>query len=210
MRRSSCAASLLVLASAAATADIAERPFYAAVEMLPSEFTSTVEGVNGTFHGSDSAPNLGVAVGLRWSFARSGASMGPVLGVELATERAEFETGDHTASELRAAAFWAVAIDRDWTAQAGMRAGYGLSTLDLAATPTSIGFSGDGTGWSMEPGAEVLWSFAPRWRLSLGAGWRSASYSYSSDGLDLTLDNSGLSVRAGLEWQLSVAPGTLE
>lgn len=189
-------------------ADVAERPLYMALEWLPTDFESTVESPNGTFRGEDSVPNLGLAIGLRWSFAPAGWTQGPVLGTEIAGESASFDDGSHRAVELRGLACWAVAINREWLAQVGVRGGYGLSRLEMAVSGGSD-ISASGTGWSMEPNIEVLWGINERARLSLGLGWRTSSYEYSDGDLDISLSNDGLAARLGLEWQLSVAPQRL-
>lgn len=194
--------------STVTAADLVERPLYAAFEVLPSTFRSTVTSRNGTFSGEDSVPNLGLAAGMRWSFASAGWSQGPVLGGEAAVENAQFDTGSHRAAEVRAVANWAVAVDHDWIIQAGMRAGYGLSRLELGVRQGND-VSATGRGHSFEPNAEVVWSFSERGRLLMGAGWRTATYDYRDDGLDITLLNRGMTFRLGLEWQFSVAPARL-
>lgn len=193
---------------ALSAADVAERPLYFAVELLPSDFRSTVTSDNGSFNGHDSALNVGVAAGLRWSFAPVGWSHGPVVGVEAAVESATFDNGGHQVAELRGLAGWAVAVDRRWVVQLSLRGGYGLSRLQLGVEGGSDVDEG-GRGWSLEPNVEVLWAFSERGRLSLGGGWRTSHYTYAGNGLDINLVNDGPTIRIGIEWQLSVAPKRL-
>jgi hypothetical protein len=190
-------------------ADLVERPLYLAAEMLPSNFQSTVSSANGTFQGEDNAANLGIVAGIRWSFAPAGWSQGPVLGIEGAIERADFDTGYHQAAEVRAVGAWAFALNRAWLLQTGVRVGYGLSQLQLGVTGGSD-VSSHGLGRSFEPNVETVWSFSERGRLLLGAGWRTSTYDYSDHGVDITLLNRGLTARFGIEWQFSVAPARLQ
>jgi hypothetical protein len=190
-------------------ADLVERPLYLAAEILPSEFRSTVGSANGTFQGEDQATHLGLAAGMRWSFAPSGWTQGPVLGFEGAVDRAEFDTGHQQTAEVRAVGAWAFALDRAWLVQAGMRVGYGLSQLDLVVAG-GTDFSSHGFGRSLEPNVEVVWSYSERGRVLLGAGWRTSTYDYSHQGVDITLVNRGLTARLGFEWQFSVAPARLQ
>jgi hypothetical protein len=197
------------MGTALSAADVVERPLYVAGEILPSTFRSTVNSNNGTFHGEDTAANLGLAAGIRWSFAPAGWSQGPVLGVEGAVEQARFDTGSHQAAEVRAVGAWAIAINHQWLVQAGVRAGYGISQLHLGVTGGSDVSTG-GIGRSIEPSIEAVWSVSERGRLLLGVGWRNSIYDYSSNGVDITLLNRGLTARFGFEWQFSVAPARLQ
>ena len=178
--------SVCLSASALAAADLVERPLYAALEILPSNFHSTVTSRNGTFTGDDSVPNLGVATGIRHSFAAAGSSQGLVLGFETAVENAEFDAGSHRAAALRVAASWATAVDRAWIIRTGVRFGYGLSRLDLgipqgndvsatglgipsSRTPKSYGASASEDGCCWAQGGAVRATAIPR------KGWTSTS-----------------------------------
>lgn len=193
-------------------AELAIRDVHLGLSNRPSNFDFELKSSTADVSGSDAFDGgLSLEVGGRWSFTRTGDSIGLVAGVDLAADAQSYGGGDGLSTLWGRGALgagWAV-TDRVTLIGEGL-VGYGLSTLSLPATSQTAAFSADGNATSYEARVTGLWQFTRSFGAGLSAGWLVASHDLTSDGADLTLDQNGWYIGLTASWRISDAPPALE
>lgn len=193
-------------------AELAIRDVHVALTNRPSDFDFDLKSSTAKISGSDSFDGgLSLEVGGRWSFTRTGDSVGLVAGLDLAADAQSYGGGDGLSTLWGRGALgvgWAVA-DRVTLIGEGL-AGYGLSTLSLPATSQTAAFEADGNATSFEARVTGLWQFTRSFGAGLSAGWLIASHDLTGNAIDLTLDQNGWYVGLTASWRISDSPPALE
>lgn len=154
---------------------------------------------------------LSFEVGGRWSIARTGDSIGAVIGADAAIDRLSYDGSDGLTTLWGRAALgvgWAVS-DRITLIGEGL-VGYGKSSLSLPATDQADEFEADGTAISYEARISGTWQFTRSFGAGLAAGWLVSSHDLSGDDSELTLDQNGWYAGLIATWRISDAPPALE
>jgi len=201
-----------VLIPCAASAELAMRDIRLGIVTRPAAFDFTLETPLTSRSGSDAFDGgLSLDGGVRWSFARTGDSLGLVLGADLAFDGQTYDNADGLTSawgKASAGLGWAI-TDRLTLLGEGL-AGFGLSTLKLPATPAAPAFTADGTAVAYEARVSGLWQFTRDFNAGLMVGWLVASHDLSGDDSTLKLDQSGWYAGLVFAWRLSDTPAPLE
>ncbi len=203
---------LLAAASAAGAAELVIRDIGAEVELPATAFDFTVDDGSSSRSGSDSFEQaVGISIGGRWSFARTGDSSGPVLGISLAADRAAYPGGGSWfQSEVRGQAGWGWALNDRFAVLAEALLGLGAARLTIDGSGDFPSYSA--RGGILEPGAQavLLWSVTDSWVVSGTAGYRYARAHLTGDDADVDLTLRGIAVAVGVAWRITDRPFLLE
>ena len=200
----------LGLAATLPAADLDEQGWRAGVELLPWIWETSVASPNGTFDDEEDVLTAGLNVGWRKSFARPGALSGPGLGLAVAMIRADFDAGPLDVYEARVDGAWGWALTHRNSVWVGLRAGWGLASLDLTDAGAFGDYSADGDGWSLTPYAEWLWAVGETWAVGASVGLRAATYELSGGPLAIDLEQYGPVLGVVIEWRPGSAPRRIE
>ncbi len=202
----------LLALSAATAAELAVRDIHLGVASRPGDFDYELTSSTGTVSGADAFDaGASLELGIRWSFSRTGDSIGLIAAADLAIDRLDYDGGDGLSTMWARAGGglgWAV-VDRV-TLTAEVLAGFGLSALTLPASAQAPAFEADGTATAYEGRLGATWQATRKVGLSLHAGWLVASHDLSGDGTEATIDQSGWYAAVGLAWRIDDAPPALE
>ncbi len=177
------------------------------IETLPTEFR--YEAVSDGFSRSGTdylSSHLGLAAGGRYSFAGPGSTWGPVLGADLALMEGRSAAARLQEIEARGVAGLGMQLGLAWTALIQVTAGIGYGRMSLDA----VDGSSAGELGSLTPGLALWWRTGERARLTVEAGWRTASAVLRHGGTDIDIRQSGATIGIGFTWGLSRAPWSLE
>ena len=193
-------------------AELAVRDIHLGLATRPGDFDFDLSSSSANTSGSDAFDaGLSLEGGLRWSFARTGDSLGLVLGADLATDQMSYD-GELGLSTLWARASaglgWA-ATDRI-TVIGEILGGYGLSNLDLPATSVAPSLSASGSAISYETRVTGTWQFTRTFNAGLALGWLITSHDLSGDDVDITIDQGGWYLALLASWRISDTPPGLE
>lgn len=205
--------SLSILAVAQA-AELAIRDFRLGVASRPGDFDFAIASSTANPSGSDAFDaGASLEVGGRWSFARTGDSLGLVLGADLALDGQSYGSGGSsglttTYGKLAAGLGWAV-NDRLTLLGEGL-VGYGLSALKLPATTVAPELSASGTAISYEARLTATWQVSRDFNAGLMAGWLVTAHDLKDGDMTLTLDQSGWYAGLVFGWRITDLPSSLE
>jgi len=196
----------------ASGAELVVRDIHLGLVTRPSDFdfdltTSTIDtSGKDAFDGG-----LSLETGARWSFNRTGDSLGLIAGVDLAVDRLSYDGSDGLTTLWGRGALgvgWAV-TDRLTITGEGL-AGYGLSSLTLPETDAAEKFDATGTAFAYEGRIGATWQFTRSFGAGLVGGWLIASHDLSGDDADITIDQNGWYAGLTATWRMSDAPPALE
>lgn len=211
-------ATLLLLSGAclcdlsAADAELVNRDLFISFDSQPTDFSFTAENEIGTRRGDDAFDSgLGVSVGGRWSFTRPGASLGLVIGGDLDVTSYRYENSAENftfGARLIVGGGWA--IDDHWELLLEPTVEYGFATFDFPATRSYSAYEADGTLFGYGLRLNTIYRFNDRWAVMGAIGWKYIDNDLSGDGIDLTIEQEGVSLSLGLLYRLSAAPARVE
>ncbi len=194
------------------TAELVQRDFRVGASSLPVAFDWTVDSRSGSASGSDAFDaGLGIEAGGRWSFARTGDSLGLVLGADGLFDAWTYSQGQLGMTGVRVCAGPGLALSDRWSLNATAGVQYGLTRFSTDATASAPSFTATGTtfGYDLRLEGEAL--ITRRFGLGLGAGWLIATHDLTGDdGISVTLDQSGWFVGMVVFWRFSDTPTLLE
>lgn len=193
-------------------AELVVRNLQVDFEFLPTEFDYEIKDSNATRSGSDELDtSLGLAVGARYSFARTGDSHGFLVGAQLLVAQAAFD-GDGALTDygLRAEGGYGIALNDQWTTNLLLRAGYGWATFDIDDNALFPAVSLSGGGFTYGAALGVDFAINDRWQINTAVGYLMTSYDLSGDGVDMTVDRSGFAASLGFLYRFSNNPSPLE
>lgn len=201
-----------LVAAGAWAAELVVRNLYVDLEFLPADFDYEIDDGNGSQSGSDAFDTgLGLAVGARYSFARTGDSHGFLVGAQVVVAQAGFNgQGNLTDYGLRAEGGYGLALNDAWSVDLLARLGYGWSTFDISDNAVFPSASFSGTALTYGGALGVNWAVSERWQISTTVGYLMTNYDLSGNDIDLTLDRGGMSASLGFLYRLSNLPSTLE
>lgn len=196
----------------AADAELVTRDLFVSFDAQPTDFHFTADSEVGSSSGDDSFDSgFGVSVGGRWSFTRPGASLGLVVGGDLDVTSYQYENSAENltfGARLIIGAGWAI-TDR-WELLLEPTIEYGFGTFDFPATQSYSAYSADGTLFGYGLRLNAIHRFTDRWAVMGAIGWKRIDNDLSGDGIDLTLEQEGVSFSIGLLYRLSAAPARVE
>jgi len=210
--------SLLVLCSAvasgltAADAELVTRDLFVSFDSQPTDFSFTADSDVGSTSGDDAFDSgLGISLGGRWSLTQPGASLGLVVGSDLDVTSYRYENSAENftfGARLIIGAGWAI-TDR-WELLLEPTIEYGLATFAFPATQSYADYQADGTFFGYGLRLNAIHRFNDRWAVMGAIGWKRIDNDLSGDGIDLTLEQEGVSLSIGLLYRLSAAPARVE
>lgn len=205
--------SLLALIPALApSAELTVRDVRGAVLIRGGDFDFDIDSDTFDTSGSDSFDSgTGLEIGARYSFSSPGSSWGLVVGGDITADWYTYDSdGELSMYGARAAvgAGWAP-LDR-WTFVMEGGGGLAMSEFSLPADSTTGDFTADGTALFYDLRVSCLYRAARRWSVHGHVGYMMAEHDLSGDGVDVTLDQTGLWVGIGMTWMFSGKPPTLE
>ena len=199
-------------ASSAADAELVTRDLFVSFDSQPTDFSFTAESDIGTRSGDDAFESgLGISVGGRWSFTQPGSSLGLVIGGDLDVTSYRYENSAENltfGARLIIGAGWAI-TDR-WELLLEPTIEYGVGTFDFPATQSYSAYQADGTLFGYGLRLNAIHRFSDRWAVMGAIGWKHIDNDLSGDGIDLTLEQEGVSISIGLLYRLSAAPARVE
>lgn len=196
----------------AADAELVTRDLFISFDAQPTDFSFDADSEIGSRSGDDSFDSgLGVSLGARWSFTQPGSSLGLVLGgdVDVTSYRYENSAENLTlGARLIVGAGWAI-TDR-WELLIEPTIEYGVGTFEFPATQSYAAYEADGTLFGYGLRVNAIHRFTDRWAVMGAIGWKRIDNDLSGDGIDLSLEQEGISVSLGLLYRLSSAPARVE
>jgi hypothetical protein len=200
------------LVAAASTAELAVRDIHLGLVNRPGDFDFDLKTSTVDISGSDAFDGgLSLEGGARWSFSRTGDSIGLIAGADIAVDRQSYDGGDGLTTLWGRAALgvgWAI-TDRLTLIGEGL-AGFGLSSLKLPASQVAEEFTATGTAIDYEARVSATWQFTRDFGAGVIGGWMVASHDLSGDDTDITLDQNGWYVGLSAVWRMDDAPPGLE
>lgn len=201
-----------LLAATAPAAELVVQDIRLGISSRPTDFDFTITAPLAEIDGSDAFDGgLSLEGGLRWSFARTGDSIGLIAGLDLAMDGQGYDGGDGLATIWAKAAGglgWA-ASDRLTLMVEGLL-GYGLSDLRLPESRSATAYTADGTALAYEARLTGTWQFSRGFNAGLMAGWLIAEHDLSGDDSDLRIEQSGWYAGVVFSWRISDLPEPLE
>lgn len=200
------------LSSVVPAAELVMRDIGVGVVQLPTDFSYDVSAPAGNRSGDDTFDSAyGIDVHGRYSMARTGDSLGLVLGGALGAEQAAYAPGGawtaFTATGL-AGCGWAITDRIILLGEAQVGLGLGQLEIDGSAAANSISVSGPLVRGGVQ--ASGRFALTESVIIGLGVGWLQTMAPLSGDGVDTTLKISGTSAFLSLDWRLSDRPFLLE
>jgi Outer membrane protein beta-barrel domain len=194
------------------SSELVVRNLHFDVEFLPTDFDYEIQDSNGTRSGSDAfSTSYGIAMGARYSFARTGDAHGFLIGAQLLGAKADYKgTGTLTDLGLRAEGGYGYALNDQWTVNALARLGYGWSNFDLSSNAVFPSASLSGTTLIYGAAVGIDWEVASNWQINSSLGYMLMNYDLSGSGVDMTVNRGGLSASIGFLYRLSNLPSRLE
>ncbi len=206
---------LLALWSAgplASSSELVVRNLQFDLEFLPTDFDYEIKDNSGTRSGSDAFDTgFGIALGGRYSFARTGDAHGFLVGAQVLVAQASFGgEGTMTDYGLRLEGGYGIALNDQWTTNLLLRLGYGWATFDLKdnAVFPAVSLAGGGLTYGLALGID--YAINDRWQINTAVGYLRTSYDLSGSGVDMTLVRSGPSASLGVLYRFSNLPRPLE
>lgn len=199
-------------ALSAADAELVTRDLFVSFDSQPTDFAFTAKSDVGTSSGDDAFDSgLGISLGGRWSFTQPGSSLGLVVGGDLDVTSYQYENSAENLTfggRLIIGAGWAI-TDR-WELLVEPTIEYGFGTFDFPATQSYAAYQADGTYLGYGLRLNAIHRFSDRWAVMGAIGWKRIDNDLSGDGIDLTLEQEGMSFSIGLLYRLSAAPTRVE
>ena len=196
----------------ASDAELVTRDLFVSFDSQPTEFAFTADSEIGTRSGDDAFDSgLGISVGGRWSFTPPGSSLGLVVGGDLDVTSYRYENSAENltfGARLIVGAGWA--ITDHWELLVEPTIEYGIATFEFPATQAYAAYEADGTLFGYGLRLNAIHRFTERWAVMGAIGWKRIDNDLSGDGIDLTLEQEGVSVSIGLLYRLSAAPARVE
>ncbi|MBA3697902.1 MAG: MipA/OmpV family protein [Planctomycetes bacterium] len=196
----------------AADAELVTRDLFISFDSQPTDFAFTAKSNVGTTTGDDAFDSgLGISVGGRWSFTQSGSSLGLVIGGDLDVTSYQYENSAENltfGARLIVGAGWAIS-DR-WELLLEPTIEYGVASFTFPATQSYAAYEADGTFFGYGLRLNAIHRFTDRWAVMGALGWKRIDNDLSGDGIDLTLEQEGVSISIGLLYRLSAAPARVE
>lgn len=203
---------LLVAVSALPAAELAVRDLRLGLVSRPGDFDYTVSSSTAEVSGTDAFDaGLSAEAGLRWSFSRTGDSIGLVGGADLAIDTLEYASGDGMATgwgRVAGGVGWAL-TDR-FTVTGEALVGAGWSVLSLPATAIAPAIDASGLAIAYEARVGAVWQATRGVGLGGFAGWLVSEHEVEDGDLTITLEQSGWYVGLQAVWRLDDAPPPLE
>ncbi len=200
--------------SVSASAELVLRDIRVTLENLPADFDFVVSNELGTTSGSDEFDSgLGFTIGGMYGFTGAGDHSGFLAGGELSYGTYAFgSNGEYLTTGVRAFGGYGWQLTDSWYVLSEVYAGYAFATMTFPTTTAFGSFDADGT--NIEYGVRIGGGYAinDQWlvSLNLGYGWGEADLESSDQDLDLTIEQTGLSMMLGLTYRFSHLPGRLE
>jgi len=194
------------------SSELVVRNFHFDVEFLPTDFDYKIQDSNGTRNGSDAfSSGYGVALGARYSFARTGDAHGFLIGAQLLAAQADYKgIGEMTDLGLRAEGGYGYSLNDQWTVNLLARLGYGWSNFDISSNATFPSVSLSGTTLIYGAALGIDWEITERWQINSSVGYMLMNYDLSGNGVDMTMNRGGLSASIGFLYRFSNLPSPLE
>jgi hypothetical protein len=203
---------LMASVVSAEDAELVTRDLFVSFDAQPTDFSFTADSAIGTRSGDDSFDSgFGISVGGRWSFTRPGSSLGLVIGGDLDVTSYRYENDAENLTggvRLIVGAGWA--ITDHWELLLEPTVEYGLGTFEFPGTQAYSAYEADGTLFGYGLRLNLIHRFSDRWAVMGAIGWKRIDNDLSGDGIDLTLEQEGMSVSIGLLYRLSAAPARVE
>jgi len=203
---------LLACVAVLPAAELVVRDVRVAAGSRPVGFSYSLDSATQQSSGDDAFnAALGLEVGGRWSFARSGDSLGLVVGADFENDGYTYDGGGSlgvTALRGTTGLGWA-ATDR-CTVTGELGASWGLSRLNLPEQLTAPAYTATGTVFGYDLRVGATWLMTRRFGIGGHAGWMVASHTLSGDSVDTTLDQSGWFIGLEAIWRFTDAPTPLE
>lgn len=203
---------LVICAAALPAAELVMRDIGVGVVAPPTGFTYDVSSDAGDRSGSDS---FGSAYGIdlhgRYSLARTGDSIGLVLGAALGAEKADYSAGGSFTAFSGTGLMgcgWAISDRLILLGEA--QVGLGLGKLDLDASSSAEALSVSGPLIIGGVQASGHFALTESLVLALGVGWQETIAPLSGNGVNIDLKISGVTAFLSLDWRLSDRPFLLE
>lgn len=196
----------------ASDAELVTRDLFISFDSQPTDFAFEADSSIGSRSGDDSFESgLGISLGGRWSFTQPGSSLGLVIGGDLDVTSYRYENSAENltfGARLIVGAGWA--ITDHWELLLEPTIEYGFGTFEFPATQSYAAYEADGTLFGYGLRLNTIYRFSDRWGVMGAIGWKRISNDLSGDGIDLTLDQEGMSVSVGLLYRLSADPARVE
>ncbi len=193
-------------------AELVMRDIGIGVGLMPTDFAYDINAPAGDRSGSDGFDSAyGVDVHGRYSLARTGDSVGLVLGGVIGAEKADYAPGGSwTAFSVSglAGCGWAVTDRLVLLGEAQLGLGVGKLSLDGSTAAESVSVSGPLLIGGLQ--ASGRFALTESLIMGLGVGWQQKVASLSGNGVDMTLQISGTTAFLSLDWRLSDRPFLLE
>lgn len=203
-----CVAALLAATTSAA--ELVQRDVRLAWTLHDPDFSYDLSSPQHSGSGEDGFDaSAEAALGVRYSVARPGDSVGLVVGGDLLLLQT---TGADASLEgwggrVCAGVAW---TPRDaWIFSAEGGAAYGRSTMSFDATSAAPSFDVDGSWFAVDARLVGGYRVTRRLMVDLALGWRIARHDLSGNEIDLTLDQGGPFVGLGISWRWSTDPPRL-
>jgi hypothetical protein len=205
---------LCLLSAALPAVELVIRDFNASIALLPTSFDYELTGANNTTSSDSDAfsSGIGLQLGATYSLARTGSRHGLIFGIEGGYELYGLDAGDGSMHSIsaRLLAGYGLALSDRFQVMLTPYAGYGLATLDIPTNDAFNAISGDGDGFTY--GVRFSLQVPVSRRLSTFAtlNYQSTSTDISGNGLDLTIDQTGLGASIGIAWRWDDIPALLD
>jgi hypothetical protein len=182
------------------------------LEFLPTDFDYEIKDGTGTRTGSDALDTgFGIALGGRYSFARTGDAHGFLVGAQVLVAQSSFNSqGELTDYGLRVEGGYGFALNDQWTTNLLLRVGYGWATFALEDNAVFPAVSLSGGGLTYGAALGIDYAINDRWQINTAVGYLMTNYDLSGGGVDMTIERSGLSASIGFLYRFSNLPRPLE
>ncbi len=202
---------MLMVGVPSSASELVVRNLYVDVEFLPTDIDYELDDGTSRSGSDELDTGFGIAVGARYSFARTGDAHGFMLGLQGVVAQAGFADSGHlTDYGLRVEGGYGIALNDSWSVNVLSRVGYGWSTFDFGGNAVLPSVSLSGTALSYGAALGVDWTINDNWQISTSLGYLWMNYDLSGNGVDLTLERSGMSATIGFLYRLSHLPRPLE
>lgn len=196
----------------AADAELVTRDVFISLDSQPTDFSFTTDGPVGSRSGDDAFDSgLGVSLGGRWSFTPSGSSIGLVIGGDVDVTPYTYENSAQNlalGARLIVGGGWAI-TDR-WELLLEPTLEFGYATFSFPQNQAYDDFTADGTFFGYGARVNLIHRFSDQWAVMGAVGWKHIENDLSGDGLDLTIEQEGLTFSIGVLYRLSAAPTRVE
>jgi hypothetical protein len=196
----------------AIAAELVVRNLHFDIEMLPADFDYTINDGVTSRSGSDAFDSgFGLAVGARYSFARTGDAHGFLVGGQVLVSQSDYGgTGHLTDYGLRLEGGYGYAINDQWKINLLLRGAYQWATFDLTSSQNLNALSLQGTGLTYGAAVGLDYVVSDRWEISAAVGYQQTSYDLSGGGINGEIDRVGFGASLGFLYRLSNQPSPLE